>query len=51
MQYEEAAMVLQVPVGTIRSRLSRGRAELRRLMGMSEPTDRASTIAADRDAA
>jgi RNA polymerase sigma-70 factor, ECF subfamily len=51
MQYEEAAMVLQVPVGTIRSRLSRGRAELRRLMGMSEPADRALAIPADRDAA
>ena len=51
MPYEEAAMVLQVPVGTIRSRLSRGRAELRRLMRMSEYADRASTIPADRDAA
>ena len=51
MQYEEAAMVLQIPVGTVRSRLSRGRAELRRLMGMTEPTDRAATIPADLDAA
>ena len=51
MQYEEAAMVLQIPVGTIRSRLSRGRAELRRLLGMKEPGDRNSITPAARDAA
>ena len=33
MRYDEAATVLQIPVGTIRSRLSRGRAELRRELG------------------
>jgi RNA polymerase sigma-70 factor (ECF subfamily) len=32
MRYEEVAGVLDVPVGTIRSRLSRGRDALRRLM-------------------
>jgi RNA polymerase sigma-70 factor (ECF subfamily) len=36
MRYEEVATVLNVPVGTVRSRLSRGRDELRRLMGMEE---------------
>jgi len=51
MRYDEAAAVLQIPVGTIRSRLSRGRAELRRLMGMSEPGHRTSIIPTDRDAA
>ena len=39
MSYEDAAATLSVPMGTIRSRLSRGRDALRELMGMGERTD------------
>jgi RNA polymerase sigma-70 factor, ECF subfamily len=39
MSYEEVATVLNVPVGTIRSRLSRGRAALRQLMGLDTGED------------
>jgi RNA polymerase sigma-70 factor (ECF subfamily) len=34
MDYETAAQVIGVPVGTVRSRLSRGREALRQLMGI-----------------
>jgi len=42
MSYETAAQVLNVPVGTVRSRLSRGRDALRRLMGLPEKAERAA---------
>jgi len=37
--YEAAAQVLSVPVGTVCSRLSRGREALRRLLDMPEKAD------------
>src|SRR6185312_11732531 len=41
MRYEDVAMVLNVPVGTVRSRLSRGRDMLRRLMDLRIDSDAA----------
>jgi len=45
MDYEGTAKVRNVPIGTVRSRLSRGRAELRKLMGFVERPNQAALAA------
>jgi len=44
MAYDEVARVLGIPTGTVRSRLSRGRDTLRRLMDMPEKVYDSETV-------
>jgi RNA polymerase sigma factor (sigma-70 family) len=45
MRYEAVAEIIGVPVGTVRSRLSRGREALRRLMGIIPDSQAEATMA------
>jgi RNA polymerase sigma-70 factor, ECF subfamily len=47
LSYEEVALILGVPIGTVRSRLSRGRDQLRQLMGEEVPRGTASDAGRD----
>ena len=46
--YDEIAESLGIPIGTVKSRIARGRRQLAALLGNHEPTDRRPTAGTDR---
>jgi RNA polymerase sigma-70 factor (ECF subfamily) len=44
LPYEDAAVALGIPIGTVRSRLARGRSRLRELAAASGPEDDSTTV-------
>ena len=48
MSYDQIAVALEVPVGTVRSRLNRARRRLRELVGAHEEEQAAATLRPDR---
>ena len=51
LSYDEIAELLEVPVGTVRSRIARGRAELVRLLELAEPEAAGAGVATSQPAA
>lgn len=47
LEYEEIALALEIPVGTVRSRLARGRAQLAEILGNSHGPDTRQSTADD----
>lgn len=45
MTYEQTGAILRIPLGTVRSRLARGRDGLRRALGIADSADRESRAA------